>query len=77
MKKPRWIAWAAAGAAIATLAGCVVAPLGPPPPRYGHGYGPGYGPPPGAVVVVPAPPPRGWGPGRYRDGYRDGDRRRY
>jgi hypothetical protein len=69
MKRTRWIAWAAAAVALGTLAGCVVAPVGPPPPGYyarGYVYGP---PPPPAAVVVPAPPPPPgywWGRPRYR-----------
>jgi len=70
MKSSRWIVWAAAGGVLATLAGCVVAPIGPPPPR--HVYmqpGPAYGPPPVVVVPAPPPPPRPYGGWRWRDRY--------
>jgi hypothetical protein len=67
MKISRSLSIAAGAALLATLSGCVVAPVGP---RYHGPYGyaePVYVAPPAVVVApVPPPPPRYYGGPRYR-----------
>lgn len=60
---------AAAAAVILTgLAGCVVAPAGPPAPGYSYGYAPGYAYAPGYYYGPPVAVGVGgcWGCGRWR-----------
>ncbi len=55
-----WLRCAALGLVIASLAGCVVAPAGPPAYGYGYGYAPGYSYAP-AYAYYPPPVSLGLG----------------